>query len=192
MRRMKEPLPRAFYARNTTVVARDLLGRTLVRRVKGGRATMAGIITETEAYMSGGDPASHAYRGVTQRNRAMFEVVGCAYVYFTYGMHHCVNAVARSAKQDAGAVLIRALCPTTGRCAMLSNRNSCAVSRIADGPAKLTQAMEITTLLHGTDLTRRGKLYITGDAPPKRRIVRGPRVGIRNGVDLLWNFKLRQ
>ena len=183
-------LPRSFYSRSTLAVARDLLGRTLVRKVRGGRATLAGTIVETEAYMSGGDPASHAHRGRTERNAAMFGTVGCAYVYFTYGMHYCVNAVARGARQDAGAVLIRALRPTMGRCAMAENRGSCPDARISDGPAKLAQAMNITTALYGADLTREGELFIGGEAPGRRRIVRGPRIGIRRGTDRLWNFRL--
>lgn len=184
------PLPRSFYARNTVTVARDLLGCTLVRRVQASRATLAGIITETEAYMSGDDPASHARSGMTQRNRAMFDTVGCAYVYFTYGMHYCLNAVAYSPRKDAGAVLIRALRPTMGKCIMSENRNRCADANIADGPAKLAQSMQVTTSLYGTDLTVQNKLYITGKAASHKRIMRKARVGIRNGTDKLWNFKL--
>ncbi|MDD9826363.1 MAG: DNA-3-methyladenine glycosylase [Thaumarchaeota archaeon] len=184
------PLPRAFYSRDTVTVARDLLGRTLVRRAHGGRATMAGTIVETEAYRSSDDPASHARNGMTPRNRAMFGEVGRAYVYFTYGMHHCINAVARGPSRDAGAVLIRALAPTAGECIMAKNRRGCAARDVANGPAKLTQAMRITGELYGTDLTARGELYIAGIAPPRRRVARGPRVGIRRGLDLEWNFRL--
>lgn len=185
-----EPLKRSFYARNTVAVARDLLGCTLVRRIKGSRATLAGVITETEAYMAGNDPASHAYRRMTERNSAMFGSVGCAYVYFTYGMHYCLNAVAYGARQDAGAVLIRGVAPTMGKCIMSDNRNSCAEPDIANGPAKLAQAFGITTSLYGTDLTRRGALFIAGRTKRPGRITAGPRVGIRNGTDLLWNFGL--
>ncbi len=184
------PLPRKFYARDTVTVARDLLGRTLVRRAAGGRATMAGTIVETEAYRASDDPASHARRGMTQRNRAMFGEVGRAYVYFTYGMHYCLNAVARSSRHDAGAVLIRAIRPTMGECIMEKNRHGCAARIIADGPAKLTQAMGITTGLYGTDLTRRGDLYVAGDVASRRRIATGARIGIRNGLDMMWNFRL--
>lgn len=185
-----EPLGRRFYARDTVKVARGLLGCTLARRVGGGRATLAGVITETEAYMSGDDPASHAHRGMTQRNRAMFGEVGCAYVYFTYGMHYCINAVAYGSSQDAGAVLIRGIAPTMGKCIMSDNRNSCAEKNIANGPAKLAQALGVTTSLYGTDLTRRGPLFITGRTKRPRRIICSPRVGIRRGTDLLWNFAL--
>lgn len=185
-----QPLVRSFYARNTVKVARDLVGCTLVRKVRGGRATLAGVITETEAYMSSSDPASHAHNGMTERNKAMFGKVGCAYVYFTYGMHYCLNAVAYGPRQDAGAVLIRAISPTVGQCAMSDNRNSCTEKNISNGPAKLAQALEVTTSLYGTDLSHRGPLYITGRTQKPRRIEAGPRIGIRKGTDLLWNFTL--
>lgn len=184
------PLPRAFYSRDTVAVARDLLGRTLVRRAHGGRAAMAGTIVETEAYRSSDDPASHARNGMTRRNMAMFGEVGRAYVYFTYGMHHCLNAVARGPSRDAGAVLIRAIEPTAGGCIMARNRRGCAARDVANGPAKLTQAMRITGDLYGADLTARGELYVAGGAPARRRVARGPRVGIRRGLDLEWNFRL--
>ncbi len=105
----KTRLTREFYARNTVQVAKDLLGKTLVRRI--GKKTISGIITETEAYRYRDDPASHAFRSMTERNKAMFGEVGHAYVYFTYGMYYCVNAVAKSKNFQAGAVLIRSLEP---------------------------------------------------------------------------------
>jgi len=86
-------LPRKFYMRNTIQVAKDLLGKTLVRRI--GKQTLAGIIIETEAYMGKNDPASHAARKKTERNKVMFGQVGYSYVYFTYGMHYCFNVVAK-------------------------------------------------------------------------------------------------
>jgi len=104
-----KPLPRSFYSRNTVIVAKDLLGKTLVR--KSGSKIISGIIIETEAYRYKDDPASHAGRGQTERNKAMFGQVGRAYVYFTYGMYYCFNVVAKSQNYEAGAVLIRALYP---------------------------------------------------------------------------------
>jgi len=91
-------LKRSFYKRNTVVVAKDLLGKMLVSTV--GNAVVSGTITETEAYGAENDPASHAFRGITERNKAMFGTVGCAYVYFIYGMHYCLNTVARDGISD--------------------------------------------------------------------------------------------
>jgi len=104
-----ETLPRKCYARDTIKVAKDLLGKHLIRKI--GNTTISGIITETEAYRYKDDPASHAYGGKTERNKAMFGQVGKSYVYFTYGMHYCVNVVAKGDGYNAGAVLIGALKP---------------------------------------------------------------------------------
>src|SRR6478752_4307583 len=105
-------LARSFYDRDTVDVARDLLGKILVRKINGN--TISGVISETEAYRYKDDPASHTFGGMTERNKAMFGEVGKAYVYFTYGMHYCVNAVAHSDDYPAGAVLIRSLVPKNG------------------------------------------------------------------------------
>src|SRR5574341_2614585 len=105
-------LSRSFYARDTVDVARDLLGKVLVRKI--GNKTISGTITETEAYRYKDDPASHSFTGLTERNKAMFGPVGIAYVYFTYGMHYCMNAVAKDGNYEAGAVLIRAIKPKEG------------------------------------------------------------------------------
>ena len=195
------PLPRSFYARETVSVARDLLGQLLVR-VEGGAGgrrgsarplVMSGIITETEAYGSSDDPASHAYRGMSKRNRAMFGTVGMAYVYFTYGMHYCINAVARAGGSDAGAVLIRAVRPVSGAEMMMRNRGRDGVDGLADGPAKLTMAMQINRAQYGADLTDPGSgVYIAagpgGRAGPA--VSESGRVGIRHGVEKMWNFKI--
>lgn len=190
------PLPRSFYARETVRVAKDLLGRLLVR-VEGGAGrplVMSGIITETEAYGSSDDPASHAHRGMSKRNKAMFGTVGTAYVYFTYGMHYCINAVARGAGSDAGAVLIRAIDPVEGADLMMRNRGRDGVSGLADGPAKLTMAMRISRAQYGADLTdSAGEVYIAVGAARRRRpadVSESGRIGIRHGTEMQWNFKL--
>ncbi len=105
-------LPREFYLKNTVIVAKNLLGKRIVRKI--GRHVVSGIITETEAYRHKDDPASHAFREITDRNKVMFGDVGMAYVYFTYGMHYCFNVVAKNSKIEAGAVLIRAIQPEKG------------------------------------------------------------------------------
>jgi len=181
-------IPRTFYERDTVKVARDLLGKNLIRTI--GKQTISGIITETEAYRNTDDPASHAYRGLTERNKAMFGQVGRAYVYFTYGMYYCVNVVARNHSVSAGAILIRALKPQTGIDIMKKNRKTNKISNLANGPAKLTQALNINKKQYGMDLAKKTELYITDGSNIKEKIFSSKRVGIKNGVDKLWNFKI--
>jgi len=181
-------ISRSFYARDTVQVAQDLLGKILVRKIDGNAIT--GVIVETEAYRYKDDPASHSFGGMTERNKAMFGEVGKAYVYFTYGMHYCVNAVAHSHDYPAGAVLIRSLVPQNGIDFMSRKRNTSDISNLTNGPAKLTQALKITKKEYGEDLTKRSTLYITeGLEVKKSEILSGPRIGIRKATDKLWNFK---
>lgn len=184
-------LPRPFYERDTVEVARDLLGKILVRKIRGVK--ISGIICETEAYRYKDDPASHSFRGRTERNKVMFGEAGMAYVYFTYGMHYCVNAVARSRKYDAGAVLMRALIPLKGVGFMMKQRNTTVASNLANGPAKLTQALNITKNQYGVDLTKLSQLYITEGVEVKNSYIEvGPRVGIKKATKNLWNFKIKK
>ena len=183
------PLPRAFYARGPRVLARALLGRVLVHDdPRAGR--LAGLIAETEAYAGADDPASHAYRGETPRNRVMFGPPGVAYVYFTYGMHHCFNVVCGAVGQPS-AVLVRALEPLLGLAAMQRRRAGVEGARVARGPGSLARAMGLDLRLDGADLTR-GPLWIA-DLPPRRlgrRIGRGPRVGITRAATFPWRYWL--
>ena len=182
-------LARSFYNQDTVDVARDLLGKTLVRKIDGN--IISGIIVETEAYRYKDDPASHTYGGLTERNKAMFGQVGRAYVYFTYGMHYCVNAVARSPDYEAGAVLIRSLVPKKGVDFMSQQRKTRDISNLTNGPAKLTQALKITKKEYGEDLTKRSSLYvIEGLEIKKSEILSGPRIGIKKANDKMWNFKI--
>ena len=112
-------LAREFYNRDTVCVARELLGKTLVRKID--RQKLSGIITETEAYKGQNDPASHASRKMTERNKVMFGQIGKTYVYFTYGNHFMLNAVAKNEKSNAGAVLIRSIEPQEGIKLMIKN-----------------------------------------------------------------------
>ncbi|MDE1811417.1 MAG: DNA-3-methyladenine glycosylase [Thaumarchaeota archaeon] len=181
-------LARSFYARDTVDVAKDLLGKILVRKINGN--TISGIIIETEAYRYKDDPASHTFGGLTGRNKAMFGPVGQAYVYFTYGMHYCVNAVAKSPDFEAGAVLLRSLVPKQGLDLMSRQRKTDDVSNLTNGPAKLTQALMITKKEYGEDLTKKSSLYITdGFEIKKSDILSGPRIGIKKATDKMWNFK---
>ena len=180
-------LPREFYNKDTATVARNILGKRIIRKIRGIRIT--GIITETEAYGHSEDPASHAFGNQTDRNKAMFEEVGHAYVYFTYGMHYCFNVVARHPKIKAGAVLIRAIEPEKGISKMVKNRGMVNLKNLTNGPAKLTQALEITKEHYGVDLTKDSKLYIEDGIKPEK-IYKYPRIGIRKATDKLWNFKI--
>ena len=181
-------LPRKFYEQDTVKVAKNLLGKRIVRKI--GRQEISGIITETEAYRHKDDPASHAFRRITDRNKAMFGDVGMAYVYFTYGMYYCFNVVARNPKTAAGAVLIRAIEPEKGIKVMQKNRKKVDVRNLTNGPAKLTQALEITKEHYGVDLTKHTKLFITDGIKPKK-ISASTRIGIKEATEKMWNFKIK-
>jgi DNA-3-methyladenine glycosylase len=167
-------------------VARDLLGKTLWRRSEA-RLT-AGLIVETEAYGGADDPASHAWRGQTRRNAVMFGPPGRAYIYFTYGMHYCLNAVTGSAGQ-AGAVLLRAIQPTIGLHVMRERRGPTISDRnLARGPGRLCRAMGIATADDGTDLTG-DALWISETAyAPDLLITATPRIGIARAAERPWRF----
>jgi DNA-3-methyladenine glycosylase len=180
-------LPRKFYSENTVSVAKNLLGKKIVRRI--GNKVISGIITETEAYRHKDDPASHAFTNMTERNKVMFGDVGIAYVYFTYGMHYCFNVVARHPKTKAGAVLIRAIEPEKGIEIMIENRKISDLKNLTNGPAKLAQALEITKEQYGIDLTKNSKLFITNGIKPNK-ISSTSRIGIKKSTEKLWNFKI--
>ncbi|MBM3897977.1 MAG: DNA-3-methyladenine glycosylase [Thaumarchaeota archaeon] len=185
-----EPLPRQFYCRNTVAVARDLLGKLLIRDFDGKE--LVGGIVETEAYGAQNDPASHAYRKRTDRNAVMFGEQGHAYVYFTYGNHFCLNATARDSLL-AGAVLIRAMEPIEGVEIMMRNRKTSVLANIASGPGKLTQAMKITREQNSADLCTKGELYIAeADGKINCRIGRSSRIGIVRALDKKWRFFIKE
>jgi DNA-3-methyladenine glycosylase len=168
-------LPRNFYNRPTLTVARDLIGARLIRILDGVK--LAGIITETEAYISENDLACHCKAGRTARTAVMYEEPGHAYVYFTYGNHWMLNVVTESVGFPA-AVLIRAIQPIEGVEVMMERRSG----RDTFGPGKLCQAMGITKLENGVDLTKRGGgLWIEeGVKVPNSLVTKGPRVGLNN------------
>jgi DNA-3-methyladenine glycosylase len=180
----------SFYERPTEVVAKDLLGKKLVRTIRNNdkQFRLAGIIVETEAYGHSNDLASHAYVGPTVRNKIMFGDVGRAYVYFTYGNHYCLNVSARSSKVEAGAVLIRGIEPIEGVELMRQFRPVDDIFSLTSGPGKLTQALNVTSSLNGTDMTNsESEVYIEFGKRPKR-IAATPRIGITRAVDREWRF----
>ena len=179
-----------FYQRPTEVVARDLIGKKLVRIIRDTRKQfrLAGIIVETEAYGGNDDPASHAYMRTTARNKVMFGNVGRAYVYFTYGNHFCLNVSARRSDVAAGAVLIRSIEPIEGIDLMRQLRRVNDTFSLTSGPGKLTQALNITSTLNGIDMTSsKSELYIEFGKGPKH-IVTTPRIGITRAMDREWRF----
>jgi len=182
-----------FYSRNTEHVARDLIGKMLVRLYDDGTRRvqrLSGLICETEAYGSKNDPASHAYKGVTNRNSIMFGGVGKAYVYFIYGMHHCVNVTAHSPSSDAGAVLIRSLIPIDGIYTMMRLSNVESKFKITNGPGRLTKALDINRSHNGLNLSdKQSTLQIENGIKPKQ-IVTTTRVGISKAKQKYWRFLL--
>ena len=180
----------SFYQRPTEVVAKDLVGKKLVRTIRNNKKhfRLAGIIVETEAYGYSDDLASHAYVGPTDRNKVMFGNVGRAYVYFTYGNHFCLNVSARRSKAEAGAVLIRGIEPLEGVELMRQFRPVDDIFSLTSGPGKLTQALNITSSLNGTDMTNpESEIYIESGKRPKG-IVTTPRIGITRAMDKEWRF----
>lgn len=186
---MSRVQPREFYERNTLEVARDLLGKLLVRELPaGGRLSLR--IVETEAYIGENDKACHASKGMTARNSVMFGEPGHAYVYLIYGMYNCLNLVTEKNGFPA-AVLIRAGEPVEGIEIMASLRkNAKKPQDIASGPGKLCSAMDITRVLNGADVCKKGALYVE-DGPAVKDIVACPRIGVDYaGEDALkpWRF----
>ncbi len=181
---MKKRLDREFYNRSTLKIAKELLGKYLVIEKDGNY--VSGKIVETEAYIGLDDPASHAYRGLTPRNKVMFGEPGYAYVYLTYGMHHCLNFVTER-KGFPAAVLIRALEPEGGIEIMKERRKTKDLKSLTNGPAKLCQALGIDRTLNGTDLCS-DIIYVEDRGSEPAKIVSTSRIGIREGKEKKWRF----
>ena len=174
-------LPRAFYERDSPVVAPELLHKVLVV------GQCAGRIVEVEAYRSD-DPASHTFRGRTARNDTMWRAGGHLYVYFTYGMHFCANVVT-SVEGDGQAVLLRAVVPLRGLETMRRRRGARPDRILADGPGKLCQALGLDRGDDGTDLVEDPAVTIVDDGtPPPTTPIITPRIGIRVATDVPWRW----
>ena len=186
-----------FFSRPTLQVARDLLGRRLVR-VNRGRRT-SGRVVEVEAYIGGDDSACHARSGRTRRNSVLFGPPGRAYVYFTYGMHYLLNLVTE-AEGFPAAVLLRALEPDEGQDLMIRRRggrkNHGSPAWITGGPARLCRALSVDLAFNGRDVSRDERLFLEEGSPVASSLVEaGPRIGIdyANDTDRLapWRIFVR-
>jgi DNA-3-methyladenine glycosylase len=186
-----QPLSRAFFERPVLQVAPDLLGRVVVHDSPDG--TVALRLTEVEAYAGPRDPGSHAFRGRTPRNGVMFGPGGFVYVYFSYGMHWCMNLVCGPAG-DASAVLLRAGEVVTGADLAQARRPAARAPRdLARGPARLTSALGVDKSYDGADVTVPGSALRVvagpGPRPARRAVIRGPRVGVAGeGAARPWRF----
>jgi DNA-3-methyladenine glycosylase len=202
-------MPREFFARLSVPVAPDLLGCVLEHQTEAGLVAVE--LTEVEAYAGASDPASHAYRGKTARNAVMFGPPGHAYVYFTYGMHFCVNLVCLG-NGSASAVLLRAGRVIEGeelaRARRTRGKTVIPYRDLARGPARLCQALDVDRSLDGADVcvpesplrmrwpdasttARSAAVLARGDEPPKpprEKILSGPRVGISAAAEVPWRF----
>jgi DNA-3-methyladenine glycosylase len=165
--RASTPLPRSFYARATVDVARDLLGKLLVRT---GEVDRAARVVEVEAYLGERDAASHARRGPTPRAAIMFGPAGVLYVYLVYGMHHCMNVVTET-DGVAGAVLIRAAEPVAG----WGDRSG---DRLLAGPGKVCAGLGITRAQNGTSLVGGGEVFLCDDGAPAPTFKTSARIGV--------------
>jgi len=183
-------VPRSFFLRAPEAVARDMLGKLIVRTLDGEH--LAGRITEVEAYLGLDDPAAHAFSGRTRRNAVLFGPPGFAYVYLIYGIHYCLNFSCQPEGQ-AGCVLIRALEPVAGIHKMAELRHlraTATAAALTGGPGKLCQALGITRIAHnGIDVTvPTSPLRVLDDGYTPGRIETTPRIGITKAQDRLLRF----
>ncbi len=182
-------LPREFYLRGAVIVAKELIGKYIFRRLE--KETLSGIIVETEAYTGRTDPAAHSYNGKTKRNAVMFEEGGVAYVYFTYGNHFCFNVVTCK-KNTPSAVLIRGIEPVSGIEIMKKNRQTGDLFNLSNGPGKLTKAFNIDRKLNGANLLGE-EIYIAAPAGKNKeyRILKSKRIGITRNIEKQYRFYVK-
>jgi len=187
-------LNRRFYSRDTATVAKELIGKLLVKKYQDRQ--ISGIITETEAYYGETDPASHAFRGRTPRTEIMFGKAGLAYIYFCYGMYYMLNVVTER-EEIPGAVLIRALIPISGIDIMSMRRNTVDIKKLANGPGKITIALCIDFNDNGRDLTSTRNLpgdltiHDLGTEQWSNNILQTPRIGISSAKEKNLRFVLK-
>ncbi len=184
-------LPRKFYTRPVITVAKELLGKVLVKNE--GKTILAGRIVEVEAYDGNIDEASHSFKGKTKRNEVMFNEGGFLYVYFTYGAHFCCNVVAGK-KNHGAAVLIRAVEPIYGIDKMIKKRferklkSEKEIFNLTSGPGKVCKAFGFDKEHSGIDLTGKSIYLLNAPKLQKNKIGVSKRIGISKSVDLPWRF----
>jgi DNA-3-methyladenine glycosylase len=190
-------LEREFFDRDPRIVARRLLGKILMRRQNGER--ISGRIVEAEAYLGADDAAAHAFSGKTQRNAVLFGPPGHAYVYFTYGVHYCMN-VSCEPEGQAGCVLIRALEPLDGiehmgapaGCGPTAELSLPKLKMLTSGPGRLCRALGITRERDNAKdlLSRASDLQLLDDGFKTGRIIAAPRIGITKAAEAKLRFLL--
>jgi len=174
-----------FYERDPALVAKDLLGKILIRKL--GLEVLSGKIVEAEAYYGGEDPASRAYKGIKNYNRLMFMDVGRVFIYMVHG-NWLLNIVAHP-KDGVGAVLIRAVEPVKGIEIMRKNRNVGRLRDLTNGPGKLTEALAITKELNGVDITKRNnKLAVVNGERQRFKICSSHRIGVKTDLPRKLRF----
>ncbi len=183
-------LSRDFFLQPTLTVAEQLLGKHLVFTSVVG--TLIGEINETEAYTED-DPASHSFKGLTQRNASMYRLGGVSYIYQIYGVYFCFNVVTQT--EGVGeAVLIRGVTPIAGIDQMMQNRHVKNVfqktDNLTNGPGKLCQAFGLTKVWDGIDMVESTSLYIEDTGKKYSQVELTPRIGITQATDRLWRFKV--
>ena len=190
-------LPREFFNRDVVPVARELLGKLLIRRER--RSLLAGRVVEVEAYLGEDDPAAHAYAGQTARNFVLFGPPGHAYVYFIYGNHYCLN-VSCTPEGHGGGVLFRAIEPVFGLEAMVRARGielpesprPTQLRLITSGPGRMSEALDITRQRdNNKDLTsNKSDLWLADDGFRPERVIASPRIGITKAVERPLRFSI--
>ncbi len=185
-------LSRAFYERDPVVVSRELLGKILIRR--SGRILLSARIVETEAYLGVEDAAAHSHAGLTERTRVLFGPAGHAYVYFIYGVHHCLNFSCMR-EGDAGCTLVRAAEPMEGVEEMRHARRLQDLRQLTNGPGKLCQAFGITRLHDNAkdvcDPMADLQVWDDGCHIEGNRVASTQRIGITKAVELPLRFAVR-
>lgn len=182
----RRPLPKSFYRHDPVLVARALLGCVLQRRI--GADLLTARIVETEAYLGANDPASHARRGLrSERNESMYLQGGHAYVYFTYGMHWCLNT-ATGVEGVGEGCLLRAAEPLAGLACMRERRAGVRDRDLLRGPARLAQAYGLDGSWSGRDLCAAGPVLHLADDGSRPPVAVGPRTGVATAPDVPWRF----